>query len=121
MNWEEYLSNSSYMADNMSRKEFGEKLMLAFKQRNISEGLQWYQAIWLHHRVREWQVTYPEALGGDICYVDVCNMMYSGDIETACLALQYGVVDDMTKPFHCVTEDRKAWLIAQMKAWLGWP
>lgn len=121
MNWEEYLSNAGYKADNEARKEFGSNLMLAFKQKNISESCQWYQASWLHSRVREWKVTMPAGLGGVVIYVDIQNMIMSGDIETACLCLIYGEADDMSSPLHWITEERKVWLLTQMKTWLGWP
>lgn len=121
MDWKEYLSNASYKADNEARKEFGSNLMLAFKQKNISESCQWYNAAWLHSRVREWKVTFPPALGSAVVFVDVQNMIMSGDIETACLSLIYGESDDMTSPLHWVSDERRQWLIDQMKAWLGWP
>jgi hypothetical protein len=120
MNWEEYISNPQYLADNVARKEFGERLMLAFKQKNISEGIQWYQAIQLHHRMRDWKVTYPPQLGSIEKRVDIVNMVYSGDIETTCLALQFGEADTMTSPEHWITQDRINWMVSQMKSWLGW-
>lgn len=127
MNYEEYLSNASYYSDLLARREFGAKLMTAFKQKNLSEGIQWYQGIHLHNRVRKWQVIMPPALltamGGIPDpgeYVDLVNVIVSGDIETASLCLTYGVADDMTSPFHWCTQDRIDWLNNQMKAWLGW-
>lgn len=120
MNWDEYISNPQYLADNVARKDFGEKLMLAFKQKNISEGVQWYQALHLHHRMRAWVVTLPPALGSTVLTVDIVNMVYSGDIETTTLALMYGTPDDMSLPTHWVTQERIDWMVAQTKAWLGW-
>lgn len=121
MEWHEYLSNSGYKADNQARKDFGENLMLAFKQKNISEGIQWYQALWLHSRIREWKVTLPPALGSAVLYVDLINMLtVSGDIETTCLAVMYGEPDDMSSVLHWCSADRLNWLRDQMKAWLGW-
>jgi len=121
MDYLDYLSNSGYKADNQARKDFGENLMLAFKQKNISEGIQWYQALWLHSRIREWKVTLPPALGGAVMYVDLINMLtVSGDIETTCLAIMYGEPDDMSSPLHWCSGERLTWLSDQMKAWLGW-
>jgi hypothetical protein len=127
MNWEEYLSNSSYLADLQARREFGSKLMLAFKQKNIAEGIQWYQALYLHGRMREWQVTMPSALltamGGvpdPNIRVDMVNIIVAGDIETASLALTYGTADAMTSPFHWISQERMDWMNTQLKAWLGW-
>jgi hypothetical protein len=120
MDWREYLSNPQYLADNMARKDFGEKLMLAFKQKNLSEGIQWYQAEWLHHRMRAWEVTLPPALGSAVLTVDIINQIYSGDIETATLALTYGSPDDMSSPLHWMNAERLGWIVDQTKAWLGW-
>jgi len=120
LTWEEYLSNPQYLSDNLARKDFGEKLVLAFKQKNISEGIQWYQAIHLHHRMRAWNVNFPVQLGGTTEVVDIVNMVCSGDIETTTLALMYGTPDEMTSPLHWVSQDRINWMVTQMKNWLGW-
>lgn len=120
LNWDEYLSNASYKADNVGRREFGQNLMLAFKQKNISEGIQWYQAIHMHARMRAWDVTLPAQLGGSVETVDCLNMILAGDIETACLSAIYGAADDMSSPLHWLSQERLDWLIAQMKGFLGW-
>ena len=105
-----------------ARREFGSKLMENFKLKNLNEGIQWYQAIHLHSRIKDWNVTYPSALGGiPDEQVDIMNMILSGDIETASLALLYGQDDSMTQVNHWITFDRRKWLINQMRAWLGWP
>lgn len=127
MNWEEYLSNSSYYADLMARREFGSKLMLAFKQKNIAEGIQWYQAMHLHNRLREWQIVMPDALltamGGisdPNIKLDLVNVIVAGDMEVASLALTYGVADNMTSPFHWASAERINWMNTQIRKWLGW-
>lgn len=118
--WEDYLSNSGYLADNVARREFGQKLMLAFKIKNISEGVQWYQAIHMHARLRAWNVNMPQALGGTVETVDCLNMILAGDIETACLSAMYGTPDDMSSPLHWLSAERVNWLIGEMKTFLGW-
>jgi hypothetical protein len=118
LRWEEYLSNNQYASDNEARAKFGRLLMLAFKQKNISEGITAGQAIWLHSRMREFTVNFP---GMPPVKVDVLNMALSGDIEAGCLALIYGVVDDMSEPYHWVSNERRNWLVAQCKEFLGWP
>jgi hypothetical protein len=117
---EDYLSNSRYRADNEVSREFGKKLMLALKQKNLSEGIKWYQAVHLHARLRAWIVNIPEALGGGTETVDLLNMIVSGDIETACLSAQFGNPDDMTSPLHWVTQERIDWCVGEMKKFLGW-
>lgn len=117
------------------RREFGADLLIRFKEKNISEGIAWMQAIHLHSRIRQWKVTFPTAVQfpspgyaavaaafqGRSCFVDLSNMMVdSGDIETTCLALMFGEDDDMSLPEHWVTSTRRNWLINEMKTWLGW-
>jgi hypothetical protein len=49
------------------------------------------------------------------------NMVISGDMATACLALMYGAPDDMSEPYHWLNEERLNWLINNLKGFLGWP
>lgn len=121
LSYGEYLSNPQYEADNLSRQRFGQQLLLAFKQKNMSEGINGYQALHLHSRIREWVTTLPPAYGSVIIKVDLMNMMLSGDIETSCLAIMLGTPDDMSSPIHWCSPDRMNWLVGQMKKWLGWP
>jgi hypothetical protein len=117
---EDYLSNPEYRADNEGKREFGLRLMLAFKQKNLSEGIQWYQSVYLHARLRSWVVAMPDAVGGGTETVDLLNMILSGDIESACLSAQFGMADDMTEPRHWVTQERIDWCVNEMKKFLGW-
>lgn len=103
------------------RKTFGDELMEEFKLKNISDGIAWYQAMHLHSRIRAWEVTLPPALGSVVVTVDLLNMIVSGDIETASLALLYGANDAMSSPLHWITNERRVWLINKMRAWLQWP
>lgn len=120
MDWEYYLNNEAHKADQMAKKDFGEKLMIAFKQKNILEGINLHQAIWLHSRMRAWEVSIPSVFGTDVVKVDIINMITAGDIETATVALQFGTADDMTKSYHWVSQERINWLVNQSKKWLGW-
>jgi len=105
------------IADLNSGIEWAKSLMAEFKQKNIDEGINAAQALWLHHRIRAWECTFS----GVNYTVDIVNMAASGDITTSCLALIYGTPDDMTQPYHWLSAERLAWLVAQMKAYLGWP
>jgi hypothetical protein len=106
------------MADLNTNIEFAKSLMAEFKQKNKDEGITASQAMWLHHRTRAWTFTYSN---GVVYTVDIPNMVVSGDLETACLALIYGSADDMTESYHWMTSDRKDWLVTNIKAFLGWP
>lgn len=115
-------------ADHLSRTEWLRELMVEYKQKNIDENIQWYQAFWLQSRVKNWKVNYPSALISALnlpeeqqsVYVDLPNMASTGDVETLCLALMYGEVDDMTSPLHWITEERLNWMITQLKGFLNW-
>lgn len=117
---EDLLSNPAYRADNEGRRDFGLRLMLAFKQKNVSEGIQWHQAVHMHARLREWTVNMPAPLGGGTETVDLLNMILSGDIETACLSAMYGEADPMTGPRDWISQDRLDWCVSEMKKFLGW-
>jgi hypothetical protein len=104
-------------ADLVTRKRFADNLLIQFKQNNIDEGINALQAMWIHERMRAWSYTFM----GNSFTVDLMNMSVSGDIETACLALQYGTADDMSHPKHWFTQDRLNFIINEMKQFLGWP
>ena len=101
------------------RKDFADQMMQRFKDRNIVEGINVLQALWLHHRMRAWEVTMPAGMGGFSYTVDVMNMAVSGDLETAYFALRYGELDDMTEPFHCIDQEVIDWLKNELKNYLG--
>jgi hypothetical protein len=95
---------------------FARKIFMEYKQKNKDEGINGAQAIWLHHRVRAWQVNFR----GIPYTVDLINMAASGDLETACLSLMYGQPDDMTQPYHWFTQERIDCLVTEIKGFLGW-
>ena len=98
------------------RKAFAEQMLEDFKAKNIEDGINAMQALWMHHRMRE----LPIVIGGVSMKQDLMNMSVSGDIETACIALQYAVPDDMSMPYHWLSSARLNWLINKMKVYLGW-
>lgn len=104
------------LADLQSNIDFAKSLMAEFKQQNKDDGINALQAMWLHHRVRAWSYSFY----GISYTVDIPNMVISGDIETACLALLNGAPDDMSQAYHWVSAPRVAWLTDQMKSFLGW-
>ena len=100
------------------RKQFADEMMQRFKNRNMVEGVNVVQALWLHHRTRAWEVHLPPQMGGYTYIVDILNMAVSGDLETAYFALRFGVLDDMTEPYHCVDQALIDWLKNELKAYL---
>lgn len=119
--WNNYLSNAQYESDNKSLQDFASDFMLALKIKNISEGINATQALWIHHRLRAWDVQLPAQMGGFAYTVDVMNMIVAGDIETATISLIYGTADDMTMPYHWLSTERLAYIVGELKIWLGWP
>lgn len=107
----------SYLQHSIAtRKAFADDLLERFKKRNILEGINAAQGFWMHHTLRAYPVTYA----GEARVIDIMNLAISGDLEIACLALVYGYTDDMSQPYHWMSGDRKAWLIAELKAFLRW-
>lgn len=100
----------------VQRKSYAEDLIERFKFKNVSEGINALQAMYMHHKMRALSVTFysvPMTL-------DLMNMVVSGDIEVACLSLMSCTPDDMSQPFHWLNEDRINWLVTDMKSYLGW-
>ena len=102
--------------DYLSNVEFARTLFMEFKQKNKDDGINIYQAMWMHHRMRSLAVN----MGGFETVQDIINMGASGDIETACVCLQYCQADDMTQSYHWLSQDRLNYLIERMKNHLGW-
>lgn len=99
------------------RKAYCEDLMGRFKRANIEAGITAPQGLWMHHRMRAADIS----LGGLPLTLDILNMVVSGDVELGCVALQYVTPDDMTQTYHWLSSARLAWLVADMKVFLGWP
>lgn len=98
------------------RREYAEDLIERFKFKNVSEGINAAQAMHMHHKMRALPVTFM----GIPMVLDLLNLVVSGDVEVACLALMYSQPDDMSMPFHWLNRDRIDWLTADMKQFLGW-
>lgn len=98
------------------RRHYAEDLIQRFKYKNITEGINALQAMYMHHKMRALPVSFysvPMTL-------DILNMVVSGDIEVACLSLMNCTADDGSMPFHWLNQERVNWLVADMKSYLGW-
>lgn len=100
----------------VKRKDYATDLLERFKTKNITEGINAFQGLWMHHRMRAADINFY----GTAYTIDVLNLAISGDIEIACLTLQNMVPDDMSLSKHWLNSDRINWLVADMKAFLGW-
>lgn len=99
------------------RKVYADDLLERFKKQNISEGINVLQGIHMHSKMR----AFPITISGLSFTLDIMNMAVSGDIEIACVSLQYGTPDDMSQTYHWLSAARISWLVADMKTFLGWP
>lgn len=111
-----YAMTSQQKGDYFANVEFARALFMEFKQKNKDEGINIYQAMHMHHRMRALNVN----MGGFETVQDIINMGASGDIETACVCLQYCQPDDMTQAYHWLSQDRLNYLVSRMKEHLGW-
>ena len=112
-----YTINQTQEGDYEASLQFAQQMFKEFKHKNKADGINGAQALWLHHRLRAWDVSFM-----DMSFtVDIINMGMSGDVETACLSLIYGQPDAMTMPQHWLSQERINILIAEMKSYLGWP
>lgn len=100
----------------VERKKFADELLERFKLRNINDGINALQGMHMHHLLR----AYPVTFSGQSFTIDILNLAISGDLEIACLCLLYGATDDMSEPYHWMSSDRKAYLIGELKSFLGW-
>lgn len=98
------------------RKEYADELLERFKLKNINEGINALQGMWMHHKLRDYTVNFM----GITFHIDIMNLAISGDLEIACISLLYGETDDMSLPYHWLSASRKAWLITELKSFLGW-
>lgn len=102
----------SAMAENEEKILAGKRVLIRFKLKNLSEGINWPQAVWLHSRVKDWDVNVN---GVGVFKVDLYNVLNSGDLESAVYMILSGVPDDMTQPYHWVTLDRMQWVAEEIQ------
>lgn len=101
-------------------KTFADELMQRLKEKNILEGLSSIdQSAWVHHRLRKLSFTLSD--GVTQVYLDLMNLVVSGDIETAEQALGQMTPDDMTEAYHWMTQARIDWIRNEIRTYLGWP
>lgn len=100
------------IAENEEKIQAGKRVLVRFKMKNLSEGITWAQAVWLHHRVKNWVVN---VTGVGPVEVDLYNVLNSGDLESAVYMILSGNPDDMTKPYHWVTPQRMQWVASEIQ------
>lgn len=108
---------AEYLAATISERQvIAASIMDRLKARNIAEGINIFQALWVHHRLRALEVSF---MGLDVT-IDLMNLVISGDLESACISLMNCQPDDMSQSHHWLNSDRIGWLVSEIKAVLGW-
>ena len=111
--------------DEKARATFALDTMFEIKLDNIDQAMNIFQSVHMHSRLKNWQVNIPVSAyygdaSGQTFYVDLLNMHSTGDVETLCKCLEWGVVDDMSLSYHWVSVDRLAAMVSKLKLFLGW-
>lgn len=101
------------------RRKIAEDLLQEWKVRNVAGGINAGQALWLHHRLRAMSVTLPPQMGGLSFTIDLLNLVVSGDLEVAHVALAFCAPDDMSMPYHWISAERKQGWINDLAPFTG--
>jgi hypothetical protein len=91
-------------------KKASDEVMQAFKEANLADfidlGLSNEAALsksmWVHHRLRAVDIN----VGGLAMTIDLMNLCISGDLETAYVILTYMSPDDMSQPYHFLSQTK---------------
>jgi hypothetical protein len=112
---------SSIVSKTVSQnKQFADNLMERLKNKNILDGLSSIdQAAWVHHRLRKMDYTMSD--GQTVVQLDIMNLVVSGDVETAAMALSQMQPDDMSEPHHWLNTERINWIRNEIHSYLNWP
>jgi len=108
------VQESKVIADEVM-EEFKKENLLYFATAGISNDLAVLKSLWVHHRLRAVDIT----VGGLPVTVDIMNMVVSGDIETAYVALSYMTPDDMSQDYHFLSTEKINDLKTKLGARLG--
>ncbi len=111
------MATPEQIADSRAGRIFIENVLLDFKQRNVSEGMNFAQYMHMNRRFSSWVVNYP----GRTDTINLASTITTGDVQSIAIALMYGVADDMTETYHWLSQARLNILIAECKTFLGWP
>lgn len=111
-------------------KAFANQLISDVKGLNIISGAGVAQGLWAHKRFANLTITFTQAhadtfaplqpLVGLTLDIDLINLIVTGDCESA-----YGVFcciepDDMTQPYHCITQQLIDYVKMRIATYLGW-
>jgi len=124
-------TNQKSVAHSVAKtKAFSDALIDQIKTMNVTGGGGVHTGLWFHHRMRNSAITVTQAhadqfapltpLVGVSIVIDLMNLVDSGDLESI-----YGVLccidpDDMTQPYHCITQGLIDFVKYEIANFLGW-
>lgn len=103
-------------ADNDAKIQYGKTLMVNFKYQNITDGITGPQAVHLEYRMDNIPFIQSD---GTVETNSLYNKMITGDLDTAYFILLYMQPDDMSKPYHSVTQAKIDYLKNALASFLG--
>lgn len=127
-----YLStNAEYLSHTVSKtKQWADALMDKIKVMNIQGGDCAANGIWLHNRLRAITITVQQShvdafaplapLLGITITVDLINMISTGDAESVFGIFCCLTPDDMTQPYHALSQTFINYVKSEIAAYLGW-
>lgn len=98
------------------RRQWAEEIIEEMKKDNLKEGINALQALWVHHRMRALSVT----VSGVPFVIDLLNLVVSGDLEVAYVALGACSPDSMDQPYHWLSSEKIAAYRLKIAKKLGW-
>lgn len=94
------VSESRLIADKII-EAFKKRNLAFFVENNIPNDLAIMMSLHVHHRLRAVSLN----VGGVDFVIDVLNLVISGDLETAYVVLSYMQADDMSMPYHFLSQE----------------
>lgn len=95
------VSESRAIADEIM-EEFKKSNLQYFLESGVSNDTAIMMSLHVHHRLRAVSIE----VGGVPFTVDVLNFIISGDLEVAYTTLSYMTADDMSLPYHFLSQSR---------------
>lgn len=103
--------------DQESAIMFSKKLLSDWMRKNTLEGMTIQQSLWVFSRIEDFSIL----IDGTNKKVDLFKMFQSGAIHTLYYCILRFTADDMSKPYHWVTQERINWVKAKIEEYLGAP
>lgn len=102
-------------SDQKAGMEFSQNLLREWMRRNSIEGMNIPQSLWVFSRFEEFTVV----IDGQNKHIDMFKMFQAGALPTLYYCLLKIVPDDMSKPYHWVTQARVDWVKNKIAAFIG--